>query len=86
MTLTNKEQELLKKYRKLTAEQKKNIDNAIEAAQKTHYDLKTAAGLIGVTYRTTQDYISAGKLKAHKIGGKWAISADDLNDFINGRA
>lgn len=52
---------------------------------KPHYSLKTAAGILHVTYRTCLEYIRTGKLKAHKAAGKWIIYADDLKAFIDGK-
>ena len=46
------------------------------------YSLTDAAGALGVTYRTALSYIKEGKLKAHKVGGKWTIDRADLETFI----
>lgn len=52
---------------------------------RPYYDINRAAGMLGVTYRTCIQYIRDGKLKAHKIGGKWGIYPEDLNAFIDNR-
>lgn len=87
MTLTAKEQDLIAKYRKLNTKQKESIDTAISAifTQDAHYSIKAAADVIGVTYRTCAEYIRTGKLKAHKVGGKWSITTSDLKAFIDGK-
>lgn len=46
------------------------------------YSLTDAAGALGVTYRTALSYIKEGRLKAHKVGGKWNIDKADLEAFI----
>ena len=48
------------------------------------YNLKDVAQILSVTERTLHNYIKDGKLKAQKIGGKWKISDENLNKFING--
>jgi excisionase family DNA binding protein len=48
------------------------------------YTLKEVAEVLKVTERTLLTYIKEGKLKANKIGGKWIISQENLQNFING--
>lgn len=48
------------------------------------YTLKEVAEVIKVTERTLLTYIKEGKLKATKIGGKWIVSQENLQNFING--
>ena len=47
------------------------------------YTLKEVAEVLKVTERTLLTYIKEEKLKAKKIGGKWIISQENLQDFIN---
>ena len=48
------------------------------------YTLKDLAKLLEVTERTLHTYVKDGKLKAVKIGGKWKVTQDNLQKFING--
>lgn len=56
-------------------------DNSISV---TVYSLKETAATLNVSLRTVQRYVAEGKLKGVKIGGKWAISRENLVAFING--
>lgn len=49
------------------------------------YNLKELSSILGVTVRTLMNYIKDGKLKAVKIGGKWVVTEENLQNFINGR-
>ena len=49
------------------------------------YTLKEVSEVLKVTERTLLTYIKEGKLKANKIGGKWIISQENLQNFINGK-
>lgn len=42
-----------------------------------------AAEVLQVTVRTIYNYIDAGELKAAKIGGKYRITLQELERFIN---
>ena len=48
------------------------------------YTLTELEPVLGVTHRTLLTYVSNGKLKAQKIGGKWKVSEENLRNFING--
>lgn len=50
------------------------------------YTLTELEPILGVTHRTLLTYVSNGKLKAVKIGGKWKVSEDNLKKFINGES
>ena len=49
------------------------------------YTLKEVAEILKVTERTLLDYLKQGRLKGNKIGGKWIISHENLQNFINGK-
>lgn len=49
------------------------------------YDLKDIETMLKVTRRTLLSYIKAGKLTATKIGGKWIVTRENLEKFINGK-
>lgn len=49
------------------------------------YSLTELEGILGVTHRTLLTYITTGKLKGVKIGGKWRVSKANFQDFINGK-
>lgn len=49
-----------------------------------HYSLTELEGVIGVSHRTLIRYVTDGKLKAVKIGGKWRVSEANLRAFLDG--
>ena len=42
---------------------------------------KEIAALVGVSRRVVYDWITYGWLRAHRIGGRWLITAEDLDFF-----
>lgn len=48
------------------------------------YTLSELQPILKVSYRTLQNYIKDGRLKAAKIGGKWKVTESNLMKFING--
>lgn len=48
------------------------------------YTVKEVQEILGVSYGTALKYIKSGKLKAATIGGKYRISEENLQKFING--
>lgn len=48
------------------------------------YSLSELEPILGVTHRTLLRYITEGRLKGVKIGGRWKVSQDNLRAFING--
>jgi len=48
------------------------------------YTLTELEPVLGVTHRTLQSYIKDGRLKGVKIGGKWKVSEESLQRFLNG--
>lgn len=48
------------------------------------YSIIEAAEIIGCSVKSIRNYISAGKLKAHKVGGKWKIYREDIEAFMRG--
>lgn len=50
------------------------------------YTLTELENILGVCHRTLLSYVKNGKLKAVKIGGKWKVTEENLNKFINGES
>lgn len=50
--------------------------------RKYAYNLSDVEGILGVTHRTLLAWVKEGKLPAAKIGGRWKLSEDDLNSFL----
>ena len=48
------------------------------------YNVKEVADMLKSTEATIRVYFREGKLKGRKINGKWRVSEDNLNRFING--
>ncbi len=46
------------------------------------YTLQEVANILMVTRQTIYNYKKSGKLKTHKIGRIYRVSAKDLQDFI----
>lgn len=59
-------------------------DRREELKDYTVYTLTELEPILGVTHRTLLQYVKDKKLKAVKIGGKWKVSKDNLERFING--
>lgn len=49
-----------------------------------HYSLSELEPVIGVSRRTLIRYVTSGRLKAVKIGGRWRVSESNLRAFLNG--
>ena len=62
-----------------------NADKVEIAVEKYRtYSLTELEKILDVTHRTLLTYVKSGRLKAVKIGGKWKVSEENLNRFING--
>jgi len=48
------------------------------------YDVKEVADMLKSTEATIRVYFREGTLKGRKINGKWRVSEENLNRFING--
>jgi len=48
------------------------------------YELKEVSKLLKINIRVLREYIKNKKIKASKIGRKYVITEQDLNNFING--
>lgn len=48
------------------------------------YTIPEIAESIGCSTRTVMRYIANGTLKAFKMGGKWRVSKDNLEHYLNG--
>ncbi len=48
------------------------------------YDVKEVAEMLKSTEATIRVYFREGTLKGRKINGKWRVSEENLNRFING--
>ena len=60
------------------------IENQKRLANLRLYTLTELEPILGVTHRTMQEYIKQGRLKGVKIGGRWKVSEDNLQKFLNG--
>lgn len=47
--------------------------------------LEDICPILHVGKTTVYKLIQSGQLPAQKIGGKWQISEDDLNDYLEGK-
>lgn len=47
------------------------------------YTLTELESILGVTHRTLLQYVKDGRLPAKKIGGKWRVTAENLEKFVN---
>lgn len=46
------------------------------------YTLTEIETVLGVTHRTLLTYVTTGKLKANKVGGRWKVTKAALKEFI----
>lgn len=87
--MTEQEQRFLTTYNALTPAQKElvqqYIDDLTGDSIKPFYTTGTAAGILQTSVRTVERYIKDKKLKAHKVGGRQLIYAEDLREFLDGR-
>lgn len=47
------------------------------------YTLTELESILGVSHRTLLQYVKDGRLPAKKIGGKWRVTAENLEKFVN---
>lgn len=52
---------------------------------KLYYNVKELAEMMSLTTRTVSDYIRHGRLRAAKVGGRWAVTPQNLDEFLNGK-
>lgn len=50
------------------------------------YTTEETAEILGVTKRTLMTYLTSGKMVASKIGGRWAITDQQIKDFVTKRS
>lgn len=60
----------------------KNKKKTAELDDLKLYTLTEIETVLGVTHRTLLTYVSTGKLKARKLGGRWKVTKADLKEFI----
>ena len=72
-------------YSELT-EQERAAAEAFKAEAGQFFDVRQAALILGVSTRTVNNYIKAGRLQGAKIGGKWRFSGAELQRFLRGDA
>ena len=49
------------------------------------YDVKDVAEILGVAGRTVRYWIDTKQLKAVRLGNKWKVEYDDLQEFIKSK-
>ena len=69
---------------RIASDAKRAKENAQALSGIRLYTLTELEGVLGVSHRTLQIYVMSGRLKAAKIGGKWKVSEQNLQRFING--
>lgn len=48
----------------------------------TLYTIEEAAEILPVCYQTIRRYIKNGRLRGQKIGGRWLINEDSINELL----
>ena len=51
--------------------------------EKQYYSVKEVSALLGLSTKTIQRYIHAGKIKAVKLGKEYRINKQDFNDIMH---
>lgn len=54
----------------------------ILSAYPTHLSVSDLATVLGVTMKTTYEYLQAGDIPAYRVVRKWVILRDDVRDFL----
>jgi excisionase family DNA binding protein len=54
----------------------------ILSAYSTHLSVSDLAAVLGVTMKTTYEYLQAGDIPAYRVVRKWVILRDDVRDFL----
>lgn len=67
------------------AGKEKTAQRSAELDTMKLYTLTEIEPILGVSHRTLLTYVKEGRLEAVKIGGKWKVSKDQLESFINGK-
>ena len=57
----------------------------IQLENKTYYDIPELKKILKVCKRTLYNWIRSGKIKAHKVGGRYLISDEELQKFIESK-
>ena len=56
----------------------------IEVGSQRAYDVQEVAQLLNLTAQTVRSYIKNGKFKAQKVGQRYFITEQCLQDFLKG--
>lgn len=48
------------------------------------YTIPEICEILGISRRTCMTYLQTGKLKGVKIGGKWKVSKENLQAYMQG--
>lgn len=56
----------------------------IEVGSQRAYDVQEVAKLLNLTAQTVRSYIKSGKFKAQKVGQRYFITEQCLQDFLRG--
>lgn len=49
------------------------------------YTLTEVEQILGVSHRTLLRWVTDNKIKAIKVGGRWKVSEDTLNQILEGK-
>ena len=60
-----------------------NINSQMKEALPLMFTTTEAAQILGVTLRTMYNWIKAGKIEAVNVNGRWRITKDALQSFID---
>ena len=70
-------------YSEMTEQERAEVE-AFKAEVGKLYDVRQTALILGVSTRTINNYVKAGRLQGRKIGGKWRFTGDTLQRFLRG--
>lgn len=51
---------------------------------KEFYSIEECVAILKVTQRSVYKYIKGGKLSAHKVGRRWYVAKEALDNYITG--
>ena len=56
----------------------------IQVGEQKAYDIQEASKLINLTPQSIRQYIKKGKIKAQKVGTRYYIAEENIQEFIRG--
>lgn len=56
----------------------------LEVGKQKSYDIQETANLLNLTPQTVRAYIRKGRIKAQKVGTRYYIAEENIQEFLKG--